>query len=251
MTFVSLLPLGRAARSAVAVLAVTTLSGLYPAFAQQEPTPSEAPASPEAPAAGPADAAVADPAAAQAEAPVDTVPVDRAEPALPADPQLAYTFAATRFRHTEFDDSADDGFGIEGSYLLGPNVYAVGAVFAAESDDARGTESTQFELGGGYRAPLNATMDLNAAIRLTQRDIDSEPQSQVKMGFQVDAGVRASLSPRMEGTLGARYAETSRNARAFLTGATLFELSRNFSLGAEAVVGSNSTSYGLLGRWAF
>jgi hypothetical protein len=262
MTSLALLPLRRAARLAVAALVVTTLSGLYPAFAQEEPaaapaddaaTQASEPAATDAtaPADGSAEATTAAPAEASAEAPLETVPVDGAEAEVAAESHRPYTFAATRFRHTEFDESADDGFGIEGSWLLQPNMYAVGAIFASESDDARSTETTQFELGGGYLLPLSNVMDFNAAIRVVQRDINSEPQSQVKMGFQVDGGVRYDLSPRIEGSAAVRYAETSRNARVFLTGAALYQLAAKLSVGAEAIIGSNSASYGLVGRWAF
>lgn len=210
-----------------------------------------------APAAEPAaaDAVAPDasaPAEAPAEPPLQTIPVAQPEPEPVAGPsRRPYTFAATRLRHTELDASAEDAFGIEVSYLLMPNIHAVAAVSAVESDDASGTESTQFELGGGWIAPLSAATDFNAVVRLVQRDINSEPQSQVKMGFEADAGIRTDLSARIEGSLAARYMESSRNTRVALAGAALFAMTPSISLGAEVTASTNSTAYGLVGRWAF
>jgi hypothetical protein len=184
--------------------------------------------------------------------PLETIPVDSTE-AAPADvgPRYPYTFAALRLRHTELDDSASDGIGLEGSYLVLPNIYAVGAITRSEADDANSTESTLFELGGGYRQEIMAGMDLNAGLRVLHDDIKSEPQSQVKMGLRADVGVRKQLLPQLEGALAVSYVERSRLARGFLSGSALYAFTPSLSVGAEIVASSNSMAYGLLGRWAF
>ena len=271
MTSTTLQPRSRGALNRVLPLlwGVAVMAG--PAWAQDETTgPEDAPAAdalqaesvPAEPAAdaAPAEAAPADgaaPAAATAEAPAEpapeTIPVDQQAEAPPAaeSSKRPYTFAATRLRHTEFDETAEDGFGVDVSYQLLPNVFAVGGIFTSESDDASGTESTQYEIGGGWFKPLSDTLDLNLVIRLVQRDVNSEPQSQVKMGIDADVGVRTDLTPRLEGSLAARYSESSRLTRAYLTGAALFAVTPRLSVGAEATASTNSTAYGLVGRWAF
>lgn len=269
MTSSTLQPRSRGALNRVLPLLWGIAVAAGPAWAQDESTgPEDAPAvdalqAESVPTEPSAESAPADPAPADAAAPADataatepapeTIPVEQQAEAPPAaqPSKRPYTFAATRLRHTEFDEAAEDGFGVDVSYQLLPNVFAVGGIFTSESDDARGTESTQYEVGGGWFTPVGDATDLNLVIRLVQRDVNSEPQSQVKMGIDADVGVRTDLTPRLEGSLAARYSESSRLTRAYLTGAALFAVTPSLSLGADASVSTNSTAFGLVGRWAF
>lgn len=254
----TLQPRSRGALSRVLPLLWGVAFAASPAWAQDATAPEDAPAADalqaESVPAGPTgeDASTVAPDVA-AEAAPETIPVDAQAEAPPAaEPsKRPYTFAATRLRHTEFDATSEDGFGVDVSYQLLPNIYAAGAIFAAESDDARGTESTQFEIGGGWFTPVRDGTDLNFAIRLVQRDVNSEPQSQVKMGLEADVGIRTDLSPRIEASLAARYSEMSRSTRPYLVGGALFAVAPSVSVGAEALASSNSVAYGLVGRWAF
>ena len=254
----SLLPV-RAARSAVVAAFLLGLAAPQTAAAQEEAPQPEATAPDEA--TPPAEPAATDPAAAPAAdaaapaaaaEPLETIPVETAE-AAPADesPRYPYNSATARLRHTEFDASATDGIGIEGSYLLLPNVYAIGALTLAQADDAGSTKSTLYEIGAGYRQEFMAGMDLNVALRVIQDDINSEPQSEVEMGLRADVGVRKQVLPQLEGGMAVSYVERSRSARGVLSATALYELSPGMSVGAEVVGSSNSVAYGLLGRWAF
>ena len=242
----SLLPV-RAAPGAVVVVFLMSLAVPHGVLAQDE-------AAQDSSATGDVAVEPAPPAeqAAPSTEPLETIPVDSAEaPLADGASRYPYTFAAARLRHTELNDSATDGIGIEGSYLLLPNVYAIGAITKFEADDAISTESTLYELGGGYRQEIMAGMDLNATLRVLQEDINSEPQSEMKMGMQADVGVRKQLLPQLEGGLAVSYVERSRLARGFLAGTALYEFTPALSVGAEVIASSSSTAYGLLGRWAF
>lgn len=229
----------RAARSAV--VATFLLGAAWPmaTLAQEEPTPADETMQPETDASATTDSALA------------TIPVEPAEPAADTAPSYPYTFAAARFRHTELDESASDGIGLEGSYLLLPNIYGLAAITVLESDDAIGTKSTLYELGAGYRQAIFYGMDLNASLRVQQDDINSEPESEVKMGMRADLGVRKQLMPQLEGALAVVYLERTRLARGLLHGSALYEFMPRFSVGAEVTASSSSTAYGLLGRWTF
>ncbi|HUR41200.1 MAG TPA: hypothetical protein VM240_08520 [Verrucomicrobiae bacterium] len=243
------------------VVALCLLWLAAPAGAQEPPDPatSEAavPTSEDTTAAGSASQSQPEtitPDAVAEPAPVATIPVVVEETPVAEGPNLPYTFAAARLRQTDLDDASSTGMGLEVSYLLLPDIYAIGLITLSQSDDARSTESTQYELGGGYRRPYRAmdhAMDLFASIRLLHDDINSEPQSQVKMGLQADAGVRTFLMPQLEGSLALTYVERTRLARAFLSGAAFYHFMPRLSAGIEATVGSSSTAFGVLGRWTF
>jgi hypothetical protein len=245
---IPLLPVRAACR---AVAAAFLLGVTAPAWALGQDDAAPAPAAEAAPADPVTTSPATDAPAAEAEQ-LETIPVDQAE-AAPTDgaARYPYTFAAARLRHTELDQGGTDGIGIAGSYLLLPNVYAVAAITKFEADDANSTTSTLFELGGGYRQEIMAGMDLNATVRVLQDDIKSEPQSEVVMGLQADVGVRKQLLPQLEGNLALAYVERSRLARGFLSGSALYAFTPSLSVGAEIIASSNSTAYGVLGRWAF
>ena len=246
----------RAARSAVVATFLLGTAWPLAVLAQEEPTPADETMQPETTA--PADAATAETGTAEPAADTSatdpalaTIPVEPAATVDETAPSYPYTFAAARLRHTELDESASDGLGLEGSYLLLPNVYGVAAITLLESDDVTGTKSTLYEIGAGYRQAIVYGMDLNASLRVQQDDINSEPESEVKMGLRGDVGVRKQLMPQLEGALAVVYLERSRNARGLLHGSALYEFMPRFSVGAEVTASSNSTAYGLLGRWSF
>ena len=197
---------------------------------------------------------LATPIAAPAqEAPLETIPVDQAPEGggVSGAPTVPYTYASGRLHHTEDDRSAVEGMGVEGSYLLLPNVFAVGALFVGESDDASSVESTQVELGAGYRIELMPALELNAALRLLKLDVKSSTRTTEELGYQFDADVRRMLWGRIEGSGGVSFVEVDDSSHAYLTGSALYAVLPQLGVGAEATVGSNSYSYGLLGRWAF
>lgn len=211
-----------------------------PAEQAQEPTEQEA--------QEPGEQAPAAP-----QQPLETIPVDSTAAAPDAvQREYPYTWGAARLRHTEYDENATDAFGVEGSYLLLPNVYAVGALFLGESDDEDSTESTQFEIGAGYRGHLTPAVDLNATFRFVSLRVDTHagPISD-EVGYQFDVGARTKLLDRLEGSAGLQYLQIFEAGHTFLVGSALYEVLPQLSVGADAVLGNSSMSYGLLGRWAF
>lgn len=234
------------------VLVAFVLSVCAPALMAQE-TPVAEPSAEPAPAESgelegtPASA----PAAAEAPETVATIPVDSGEPEAAPRPRYPYTFAAVRVVHVETDDIAMDGLGIEGSYLLSDNAYGVVAITSGERDDSASTEVSAFEIGAGYRQDLPWDLDLNVGIRVLQQKLKAAADRETEQGYRVDAGVRATLLPRLEGNAALRYEEIGHGGHAFLAGSALYELLPRLSLGAEAIVGNSSTTYSVVGRWAF
>jgi hypothetical protein len=186
------------------------------------------------------------------EQPLETIPVDPEAAAAPSDSaNVPYNWAAARFLRVEYDESSADGLGIEGSYLLLPNIYGVGALFLGEGD---ASETTQVELGAGFRTALTPAIDANAAFRFVKLETDAADGSQVAddIGYKFDAGVRTLLMERLEGAAGLTFASISGEAgHTFLTGSALYRVLPQMSVGIEALYGNSSYSYGLLGRWAF
>jgi len=211
--------------------------------AAAEPAATETPAAEEA---SPAETTDAQPVAETI--PVQEAPDTAVDSAVPAYP---YNYAAFRLMRTEYDESEADGFGFEGSYLLLPNVFAIAAYAGASSDDAASTESSQFQVGAGFRAPAAPAVDFNATIRLVTTDSESATDAGLDLGYRFDAGLRGRLASRLEGTVALSYVEGQQHHHGFFVGSALYELRPQLSLGAEVIAGNSSTSYGVLGRWAF
>lgn len=245
-----------AALAAVLALSVANVSAQEtaadPGESAAEATDAGAPEEPTG-AAAPVEPAAAAPAPAESPETVATIPVEDEPDAASGAALYPYTFAAARIIRAELDDDVLDGFGLDGSYLLLPSIYGVGAIFMGETDqDPRATEVTRFELGAGYRQALVRGMELNLGLRLLQQE--SKPDAataRTDLGYRFDAGVRATLLPRVEAGAALWYVDAAGTSHGFLAGSALYELSPRLGLGAEAVVGTNSTSYSALARWVF
>jgi len=246
-------PPSRVTRCTAAVAAAVVLGlGLPQSLMAQDPRTEEAPAG-----SAPADTTAAEeasPAEATDVQPVaETIPVQET-PAAAVDhavPAYPYTYAALRFMRIEYDESEADGFGFEASYLLMPNVFAIAAYADVSSDDAASTESSQFQVGAGIRATAMQSLDFNATIRLVTTDSESATDAGLDLGYRFDAGVRGRLASRLEGNAALSYVEGQQHHHGFFVGSALYELMPQLSLGAEVIAGNSSTSYGVLGRWAF
>jgi len=238
------------AAAAPAALVLGLGLGLPQSLMAQEPAPTEVPAEAAPDGATAPEGATAE--AAEAQPVTETIPVQEepavVEAALPTHP---YTYAALRFTQIEYDESEADGFGLEGSYLLMPSIFVVAAYSDTSSDDAAETESGQYEIGAGFRGALSPAMDFNAAFRVLTTDNQSASQSALDLGYRFDAGVRGRLASRLEGNAALSYVEGQQHHHGFFVGSALYELMPQLSLGAEVIAGNSSTSYGVLGRWAF
>lgn len=227
----------RAARGAVVVAFL--LGSAAPCAAQTQDEPPLEPSM--------ADSTAAEPA------PLETIPVDGAEtPPASDSPEYPYTFAAARLSHTEADDRATEGIGISGSYLLLPNVYGVASAFFGETDeDTDAIEISRYEIGAGYRHALGASMDLNVGLRMLQESESDSAAKRNELGYRFDAGVRATLLPKLEAGAALWYVDAANSSHGYLAGSALYEVLPRLGVGAEAVLGSDTTSYSLVGRWAF
>jgi hypothetical protein len=196
---------------------------------------------------------VAASAAAAQDEPLATIPVDGQDGGAAPASKLPYTWAAGRLRRTEFEDTAFNAFGVEGAYLLQDNFFGIAALFIGESDDTKGpaVESTQFELGGGYRGALEPNLDLTASLRILHLDTQSDQRAEEELGLRADLVLRRMLMDRLEGDGGVSYVQIADSDDRSVEGSLLYMASPTLAIGAEGSYGSNSYSYGLLGRWAF
>lgn len=246
-------PPSRAASCTAAVAAALVLGLSLPQslMAQEEPETEEAAAQADPAETPAADASMAE--ATDAQPVAETIPVEEA-PAAAVDsavPAYPYNYAALRFMRIEYDESEVDGFGVEGSHLLMPNVFAIAGYAGTRSDDAASTEASQFQVGAGFRAAATQSLDFNATFRLVATENESATDSGLDLGYRFDAGVRGRLASRLEGSAALSYVEGQQHHHGFFVGSALYELMPQLSLGAEVIAGNSSTSYGVLGRWAF
>lgn len=239
------------------VAALVFTSAIAPA---QEPASTETPAAETAPAEA-ADGSVAPAAASAAEAgtapeaaasePLATIPVAEEAADVATGSRHPYTWAAARLAHFEYNEQGADGFGVEGSYLLLPDVYAIGSYILAETDDANSVRVGQFELGAGYRLSLTPAFDFNGAIRLVKTDRRSDEAVSDGLGYRFELGVRGTVLPQLEGAAAVSYVEGNRTSHAYLIASALYAVLPRLSIGAESTVAENSMAYAVLGRWAF
>lgn len=197
---------------------------------------------------------------AQAQGTVGTIPVqEEPAPAEAGGAGLPYSFVAGRFLHTEYDDSdtGQNGLGIEGSFLLTPNVYLVGALVGSQTDEITffsgqdRLQTRQLELGAGYRQPLSSSADAIASARVVQQEIELGSARDDDTGYQVAAGLRARVAPRAEVRGEISHLDVFDLAETTLNVSGLYDFTGRFSGGLDAILGDDSKSYGLTVRYGF
>jgi hypothetical protein len=239
-----------------AAIAALLLCAGFAQHVQAQEQPATAPEATEPPApaeyAAPAEASPGEVSAAPAPAaaPLDTIPV-REDPATGA-LKYPYDYAAVRVRHADYDDYAVDGFGIEGSYLVAPNWFAIGRYAMGQTDATVASDTSEAELGLGYRQAIWYGMDANGSVRLVKSNLDNGTATNDELGYRAEAGVRYEAMDRLEVAGGLIFADVDyRSDHAYATASAYYRVMKQLGVGAEAIVGSSSLTYGLVGRWSF
>ena len=129
--------------------------------------------------------------------------------------------------------------------------FGIPHVFGETDEDTGAIEISHYEIGAGYRHALGASMDLNVGLRLLQESESDSTAKRNELGYRFDAGVRATLLPKLEAGAALWYVDAANSSHGYLAGSALYEVLPRLGVGAEAVLGSDTTSYSLVGRWAF
>jgi hypothetical protein len=176
---------------------------------------------------------------------------------LSRDTEFPYTYAALRYQHIDDDDLGSDGFVVEGSYLVAPNLFAIGSASTSESEDVQfgatsdSVQVNQYLLGGGYRMDLTTDFDLIATVQAVQVTAQAFGDSTDDTGYRIGTGSRGILFNMIEVGGELSYLALGGDGDAYLTVSGLYNVWSQLAAGA-AVTGSQDTvAYGLTARWAF
>jgi outer membrane receptor protein involved in Fe transport len=173
-------------------------------------------------------------------------------------------------------EDLDDGGGwsLGGSYQFLPRFFVFGDYSNTESDVAytsdnvfplpAETEIKRFDLGVGMNQEINDRVDFIG--RVAYADIDyndfdlgsggdiidgglddarDQLQSDDSDGYFVDAGVRAQLTPNLEGTVGVRYTDVQNIDTTTAIGSLMFELSESWGIDLSVDAGDEIATYRL------
>jgi len=113
-------------------------------------------------------------------------------------PDMSYSaFDISYLLDVELDGGADgDGFEIGGSYELTDKFYVFGEWQDTSLDF--GIDGEQLELGGGFHTPLSNTVDFVATLSYINAEFENNFGSADDDGLALGGGVRARLSDSFE-----------------------------------------------------
>ena len=113
---------------------------------------------------------------------------------------VSYNYVEGGYAGTETDGGDADGFAINGSGAIAPNFHLFGGYSNQEIDDSN-IDFDQWRVGVGYNHEVSPRADLvtrvayekfDAGRDILGNDLDAD-------GWSVEAGVRGSLTPALEG----------------------------------------------------
>ena len=166
---------------------------------------------------------------------------------------LDYTYVQGSYSQVEFDDIGvdGDGFGIAGSYAIGDR-FAVIAGFESGDLDF-GVETTGYEIGGLFHAPLSDRVDLVTTLSYVSLEFDVPGFGSVDDdGFGVGVGLRGMASPKVELNGGISYVDFSDGGDDTTFGAgARYSFTDAVSVGLDGSWGDDASTYGISGRIAF
>lgn len=148
------------------------------------------------------------------------------------------------------------GVKIEGSYLIGDNVFLTGA-FGRLSDDIYGVDVDvdQGLFGLGYRYSITSSTDLFTAVSYQYLKVSGEgygaSASEDDTGYAIDVGLRSMLNDSFE--LGGKIGYLSIDSE----GETTFGVNANYyvtrsiAVGAEYTIADDIDMWGVSLRYAF
>ncbi|MBA3486202.1 MAG: Ax21 family protein [Lysobacter sp.] len=125
---------------------------------------------------------------------------------------VSYTYVEGGYSATDTDFGDADGFAINGSAAVAPNFHVFGGYNGQTTDDFSigstrfpGVDVDQWRLGVGYNHEISPRTDLLTRIAYERAEVPGDSFD----GYSVEAGVRAGLSPMIEGYALAGYEDGS------------------------------------------
>lgn len=125
---------------------------------------------------------------------------------------VSYTYVEGGYAATDTDFGDADGFAINGSAAIAPNFHLFGGYNAQTTDDFTvgstrfsGVDVDQWRLGVGYNHEISPSTDLLTRVAYERAEVSGDSFD----GYSVEAGVRAGLSPMIEGYALAGYEDGS------------------------------------------
>ncbi len=162
-----------------------------------------------------------------------------------------YTYIQGGYLNVDFDDfNLDgDGFAVGGSYALHKNVHLLADYQSVELDgDA---DFSAFSIGGGINYPLRTGFDLVGRLRFIDAEIDGPGGDDT--GFQLEAGARLMINPRLELNGALRHTDVTEaldGTTSVVLGGS-FEVIDNLTLGGDLELSDDLTTFFLRARWHF
>lgn len=111
-----------------------------------------------------------------------------------ADGRLSYNFVQGNYVATKTDSGDADGWGLNGSVAVHPNVHLFGS-YANQRIDGSRFDFDQLRLGAGYNAAISPKTDFVANVAYDKVDFGGGFSGD---GYSLEAGVRSALAPNIE-----------------------------------------------------
>jgi len=173
-----------------------------------------------------------------------------AAPAIADSP--SYNFVEAGYSWLNLDDGIDgDGYGLEGSFEIGDNMFAFAgyASFDADYD----IDGTFWEAGLGYHTGISDNTDFFAKAYYLDQSIDLGVfgGTQDDDGYGVGIGIRGNVTDLIELFGEINYEDIGDDAITEFGAGIRFNLSDSFALGLNASFDEDVTTYGASARLYF
>ncbi len=108
---------------------------------------------------------------------------------------LSYNFVQGNYVRTNTDAGDADGWGLNGSFAVHPNVHLFGS-YANQKVDGTSADFDQWRVGVGYNKAFSPKADFVANVAYDKYDAGGGVDFD---GYSIEGGVRAALAPKFEG----------------------------------------------------
>ncbi|RYG00871.1 MAG: Ax21 family protein [Caulobacteraceae bacterium] len=108
---------------------------------------------------------------------------------------LSYNYAQGNYVRTNTDAGNADGWGVNGSVAVHPNVHLFGSYSNQKVDGVNG-KFDQWRVGAGYNKPISANTDFVGNVAYDRYHVSGGGNLN---GYSVEGGVRSALAPKFEG----------------------------------------------------
>lgn len=163
---------------------------------------------------------------------------------------LNYNYVQGGYQATDIDGLPNaHGWGLNGSAALGSN-FSVSGGWARQDFNSSNVSFNDWNLGGGFHNPINATTDLVANV--DYRRIGSNALTSDIKTYSGEVGVRSALAPQFEGWALAGYEDGHNvNGSAYGKLGAQYKFASNWGLVGEAKFSKDTNQYFIGPRISF